>query len=168
MRDRSRPRALSERQSKWLLNLFPPWLVQGIRVVEIGSGFRTCRVRVARSPLTRNLNGTTFGGTIFAAADPVYAVLYWQIFAHRGMKVQAWLRSARIRYTRPAASALTLSFALSDAEIDEAGAALSSSGRFSRLHRVEAFDAAGALCAAAETEVVLRRPGAGQKEVSAF
>lgn len=112
-----KPRVLSESRLKWSLNFFPPWLVQGIRVVEVGPGFRRCRVRVRRSFLTGNLSGTTFGGTIFSAADPVHAVMYWQILAHRGLRVQAWLRSASIRHLRPAATALTLDFVLTDADV---------------------------------------------------
>ncbi|HKQ61001.1 MAG TPA: DUF4442 domain-containing protein [Candidatus Polarisedimenticolaceae bacterium] len=151
------PHPLSERQTRRRLNLFPPWLVQGIRIVELGPGFQRCRVRVARSRLTRNLQGTIFGGTIFAAADPVYAILYWQILAHRGVRVQAWLRSASIRYLRPARSALTLDFALSDGDVAAAVAALERDGRFSRTHRVLALDAAGKTCAEADTDVVLER-----------
>lgn len=168
MKAGAKPRVLSERQATWLLNVFPPWLVQRIRVVEMAGGFRRCRVRVGRSFLTGNLNGTTFGGTIFSAADPVHAVMYWQIFAHRGVRVQAWLRSSSIRYVRPAATALTLEFVLTESDVEEAAAALASRGRHGRTHVVEAFDAEGNLCATAEADVYLRLPREDQKEVSAF
>lgn len=163
-----RPKAFSPFLAKWMLNLFPPWLVQGIRVESIDRNFRTCRVRVRRTLLTANLNGTTFGGAIFAAADPVYAVLYWQVFAHRGRQVQAWLRQAAIRYTKPATSALTLEFAVTDADVADADAALETEGRFARTHRVVAIDASGAPCAEIDTELYLRLPRAGQKGISAF
>lgn len=96
------PRRWSPRGTRWLLSLYPPFLFQGIRVVELDPRFSYCRLRVARSWLTRNLYGTTFGGTIFSAADPIHAVLYWQRFARRGERVQTWLRSATIRYMRAA------------------------------------------------------------------
>ncbi len=54
------PRILSERQGKWMLNLYPPLLFQRIRVVRIGPGFRSGQVRVGHGLLTRNLHGTTF------------------------------------------------------------------------------------------------------------
>jgi acyl-coenzyme A thioesterase PaaI-like protein len=151
-----------------MLNLYPPLLAQRIRVVEIAPGFTAARVRVAKSLLTRNLFGTTFGGTIFAAADPIHAILYWQVFARRGRAVQAWLKSARIEYLRPAASALTLTFALGDGDVEDAAAALDAEGRFRRAFRTEAIDTQGQVCAVIETEVVLRLPRGAQKEVSAF
>jgi len=162
------PRVLSERRGKWLLSLYPTLLFSRIRVTHVGPGFRSCRVRVARSLITRNLNGTTYGGTIFSAADPFYAVMYWQIFARRGIRIQTWLKSARIRYLKPAATALTLDFALSDEDVESAWRELEEKGRFTRTHATEAVDRRGRICAAIETEVHLRLPRGDQREGSAF
>lgn len=162
------PRVLSERRGRWILNYFPPLFFNRIRVIEIEPGFRACKVRVVRSLLTRNLHGTTFGGTIFTAADPYYAVMYWQVLARRGYRVQAWLRRASIEYHHPAATSLTLEFRLSDEEIAAAAAALDERGRYRKRHVVEALDRDGRVCATVETEVYLRLPGAAQEEVSAF
>jgi acyl-coenzyme A thioesterase PaaI-like protein len=159
---------LSEWRGKWLLSLYPTLLFSRIRITRVGPGFRSCSVRIARSLITRNLNGTTFGGTIFSAADPFYAVMYWQIFARRGIRVQTWLKSARIRYFKPAATALTLEFALTDEDVERAAGELEREGRFTRTHAVDAVDTNGQTCATIETEVYLRLPRADQKEGSAF
>jgi len=151
-----------------MLSLYPPLFFQRVRVVAIEPGFRACRVRVERSLLTRNLNGTTFGGSIFSAADPNYAVMYWQIFARRGEVVQSWLKSAAIRYRKPAATALTLEFRLDEPEIEAAAADLREAGRFDRSYLVEAVDRTGEVCARVETLVHVRYPGSGQREVSGF
>ena len=165
---RKRAKVLSERRGRWLLNLYPPFLFNRVRVVEIGPGFRQCRVRVRRSLLTRNLNGTIFGGTIFSAADPFYPVMYWQVFSRLGVVVQAWLRSARIRYTRPARTALSMKFELSEEDVARAREALEQKGRYACWHTIEATDRDGAVCAVAEIEVYLRLPRGAQRDVSAF
>ena len=151
-----------------MLNLYPPFLCGRIRLVSVGPGCRTVRVVVKRSLLTRNLNGTTFGGTISTAADPIYSVLYWQALARRGEVLQVWLKGARIDFRRPAATALTLDFEVTEADLDEALAVLDRDGRVVRTHRTEAFDRAGELCAVIETDVYMRRPRGGQREVSGF
>lgn len=161
-------RVLSERQGRWLLNCFPPLFFQRVRTVEIRDGFRYCRARVKRSFFTRNLHGTTFGGTIYSAADPFHAVMYWQIFARRGERIQAWLRRARVDYRKPAATPLTLEFRLTERDVEDAVAGLDGEGRFKRSFRTEAMDDHGDVCAVIDTEVYLRRPRGGQKEVSAF
>jgi len=111
------------------------------------------------------MHGTTFGGTIFSAADPFYAVMYWQAMARRGLRVQSWLKSARIEYLKPAAGHLALRFVLDEDELEQAESALRERGRFSRLHRVVANDDQGLCCARIETEVFLRAAGAGVEPV---
>jgi acyl-coenzyme A thioesterase PaaI-like protein len=162
------PRVLSERTGKWILTLYPPLLFQRVRVLEVGRGFRSARVRVSRSLLTRNLNGTTFGGSIFSAADPIYPVLYWQALARRGERVQVWLKGAAVEYLKPAASDLLLEFAVSEADLDQASSALRRDGRFARTHLVRALDDGGLACAEIRTEVYVRRPREGQRELSGF
>ncbi len=162
------PKVLGERFGRLLLNLFPPFLFYRIRIDSIGDGFRSCRVRVRRSLLTRNLNGTTFGGSIFSAADPFYAVMFWQIFARRGMRVQTWLKSASIDYLKPASGDLTLDFVLTAEEIDEAAAILEQSGRYTGSFSTEALDPKGRVCARIRTEIYLRVETGKRRPKSAF
>ncbi len=151
-----------------MLNLYPPLFFQRVRIVEIRDGFRYCRVEVRRSLLTRNLNGSTFGGAIFAAADPFYAVMYWQIFARRGRRVRVWLKSASVQYVKPARTTVTLEFRLSSEEIERAAQALEREGRFAATYRTAALDREGQVCAEIETEVYLRLPYAEEHDMSAF
>ena len=151
-----------------MLNLFPPWLLQGIRLTSVSPDFLRATVRVRRMPITGNLNGSTFGGTVFAAFDPVCSVLYWQLLAHRGLRTQVWLRSASIRYVNPAKTALTIDVEIAPTDVEDAVVSLRRDGRFSRTCTLVARDAAGVVCAEAETEVYLRLPREGQQEVSAF
>jgi len=153
-----RQRVLSERFAKWLLRFYPPLLAQRVQVREIGAGFRSCRVRVRRSLLNRNLNGTIFGGSLFCAADPIYAFLYWQVFARRGVPLESWLKAATIRYRKPAATHVMLEFAITDEDIEELAAQLELTGRADRVHVTRAIDAHGEVCAEIETRVHLRHP----------
>lgn len=162
MTGRGKARKFSPRLFATLLSLYPPFLFQGIRVAEISRDFSYCRVRVRRALLTRNLGGTTFGGTIFAAADPIYAVLLWQHFAHRDLAVEVWLRAARVRYLAPARSALTLEFRIPPETFARAERGLDARRRFVEALPVEAVDRDGTVCARIETEVylALNSPGA--------
>ena len=47
-----------------------------IKIVSIKEGFKGCRVKIKKSFLNRNMNGTIFGGALFSASDPFYAILY--------------------------------------------------------------------------------------------
>lgn len=153
---------------KWMLNLFPPLLFQRIKILEVGQDFQSCRVRVKRSIWTRNLHGTTFGGTIYSAADSPLPMLYWQIFAQRGLRVESWLQAGQIRYVKPAASELILEFRLSDEDVAWASAELESKGRFRQSIQVQAVDRGGDPCAQITMEAYVRLARDKSKNQPAF
>jgi len=152
-------RLWSPRQLRWLMLAYPPLLFQRIQVLEIDPGFRRARVRVRRSIFSRNLQGSTFGGTIYAAVDPFHALLLWQICVHRGIRVQAWMKEAVITFLRPAESDLTIEFALDEQTIEDALRAVRDSGRFAKVFEVEALDREGHVCATVRTDIRILRPG---------
>jgi hypothetical protein len=94
--------------------------------------------------------------------------MYWQVFARRGLRIQVWLRQARIRYLEPAASDLTLQFSLGEDDIDSASEGLAREGKFVRSFRTEARDRRGRVCAVIENEIYLRLPREDQRDLSAF
>ena len=77
-----------------------PWF-QRIWVVNFSKGFTGVKVKINNSWLNRNYNRSIFGGTLFAAADPFYPVLFHQLFTKKGYKVMAWSKSAEIQFLKP-------------------------------------------------------------------
>lgn len=147
---------LSPTLTRLMLNAFPPLLFNRIAIVHLAPDFRHLTVRIRASLLNRNLQGTLFGGTIFSAADPYYAILYWQLMQHRGLLSEAWLKSAAIDYHQPGKTDLMLHFRLTDTDVTDAERALKQTGKFERWHEVEAHDTHGEVCATIRTLVHLR------------
>lgn len=143
-------------QIKWMLSLFPPLLFSKVRVKAIADDFSWAEVRVKHSVFNKNLQKTIFGGTIFSAFDPFHAILFWQIFAHRGHKLEAWLKSASIDYKKPAASDLLIRFEISPADILAAETGLKEMGKFQQWMTAQAIDKQGNVCAEAKLLVYLR------------
>lgn len=165
----ARLRIWGAQRMRWMLRLFPPIWFQRIVPTHFSQDYLTARVRVRRSLLTRNLNGTTFGGTIYAAADPIFALMYWQALARRGVATRTWLLAARVQYRKPATTSLALDFCLVAADLDAAEQELRQRGKSVRIHRVEARDEHGAVCAELELVTFLRLLGAAERPaLSAF
>ena len=143
-------------QLKLLINYFPPLLINRIRIRRISSDFREMDVVVRKSLLNRNLGGAIFGGSIFSAADPYMALMYWQALAHRGLKCEAWLKAAEIRYRKPSTTDLRYEFRLTEADIEEAIEAVKTEGRFQKWHDIIAVNKQGETCAEIKTQVYLR------------
>lgn len=143
-------------QIKWMLSLFPPLLFSRVRVKAIADDFSWAEVGVRHSVFNKNLQKTIFGGTIFSAFDPFHSILFWQIFAHRGQKLEAWLKSAEIDYKKPATSDLSIRFEISAADIQAAEIALQETGKFQQWMTAKAIDKQGNVCAEARLLVYLR------------
>ncbi len=144
-------------QVKWMLNAFPALFFQRIRIKRIASDFREMDVIIKLRIFNRNLQGSVFGGTLFSAADPFYAILYWQIFAHKDIKCEAWLRAAEADFIKPATTNMKAKFIITDEDIKEAEIAIETEGRFKKWHAVELIDTHGNVCARIKTFVYLRK-----------
>jgi thioesterase domain-containing protein len=121
-------------KAKWMMNLYPPLLVNRISVKRISSDYKQVEVRVKKSLLNRNLQKSIFGGTIFSAADPFHALMYWQIFRLKGIHCEAWLKRAEIQYLKPANSDLQLLFEITEEEIELAYSQLQEKGKAEMIH----------------------------------
>ncbi len=147
---------VSENTLKWALCFYPPLLFQRIWVRKFHSGFRGVDVKIAKSLLNRNYNGSIFGGTIYAATDPFYALLFDQLLQRLGFKVRVWLKSASIQYLKPGRGHLYFTIVVTDDMLNEAIEALNNSGKFVKAYPMEITNADGQVCATVMNEVYLR------------
>jgi len=147
---------LSTFSAKWLMNYYPPLLFNRVVIKRISKDYKEVDVVIKKSFLNKNLQGTIFGGTIFSAADPFYAMMYWQHFNLEGIKCEAWLKSAEIEYLKPGNSNLYLYFRLTDNDIEEARNAMKEKGKFEKLHTLNICNIKGEQISRVKTLVYLR------------
>jgi hypothetical protein len=155
---------VSEKTLKWAMCLYPPLLFQRIWVKKFHSGFLGADVKISNSFLNRNYNGSIFGGSIYAATDPFYAILFDQLMQRRGFKVRVWLKSASIQYLKPGLTNLHFTIKITDEMIAEAETSLKSTGKFVKSYPMELFDKKGELCATVTNEIYLRTKFPGEKQ----
>ena len=103
---------------------------------------------------TRGYFGTTFGGSIYAATDPIYMVMLNRAL---GSGYRAWDKAARIEFRRPGRSTLYACFDLSQTELDAIKELLQSRESVERSYRVEMVDADGEVHAVIEKLIHIRR-----------
>ncbi|RZK56767.1 MAG: DUF4442 domain-containing protein [Pedobacter sp.] len=155
---------VSERTLKWAMCFYPPLLFQRIWVKRFHPGFLGVDVKISNSFLNRNYNGSIFGGSIYAATDPFYAILFDQLMQRRGFKVRVWLKSASIQYLKPGLTNLYFTLKITDEMIAEAEDALTEKGKFVMAYPMELFNKEGELCATVMNEIYLRTKFPGEKK----
>jgi acyl-coenzyme A thioesterase PaaI-like protein len=147
---------VSENVLKWALRFYPPLLFQRIWVIRFEKNFRGVKVKVNKSLVNNNYNNSIFGGTIFAAADPFYALLFHQILTHKGYKVRVWLKSAEIKYLKPGRTDLFLNINITEADIEEVEQVLNTTGKHTKAYPIEMYNKDGELCVSVSCEVYIR------------
>ncbi|MEE1885549.1 DUF4442 domain-containing protein [Pedobacter flavus] len=155
---------VSERTLKWALNFYPPLLFQRIIVKKFHKNFRGVDVKIKNSIVNRNYNGSIFGGTIYAATDPFYALLFDQILKRKGYKVRVWLKSASIQYLKPGKKDLHFTVKITDEMLADAEQCLTENGKFVKAYPMELYDESGLLCATVMNEVYLRNKHFGETQ----
>jgi len=147
---------VSEGVLKWALCFYPPLFFQRIWITRFHKGFRGVEVKIGKSFLNTNYHNSIFGGTIYAAADPFYPVLYNQILALKGYHVRSWTRSSAIRYHKPAHSSLHFKIHISDKEISTCEDQLNLTGKFRKSYLTQIFDKSNKLCVSVINEIYIR------------
>lgn len=159
---------ISENTLKWAIRFYPPLFFQRIWVKKFDKGFMGVHVKVSRSFLNINYNRSIFGGSIFSASDPFYALLFDQILQRRGFKCRVWLKSAEIRYLKPGRTNLYFTISLSEDEIIEAETALNTVGKFVKAYPINITNSANELCATVVNEVYIRNLFKGEEHTIAY
>ncbi len=141
---------------RFVLNIFPPLLFNRVILKEVAKDYSEFEVVIRKSILNMNFHRTIFGGSIFSAFDPYLPTIYYNIFHQKDRKLEVWLKSASIKYTRPATTNLHITFSVSEEDIIEAEDALNKVGKFEKWHTVEAINTKGIVCAEAKMLIYLR------------
>lgn len=110
-----------------LLNFWPPFWCNGIKVEKLADDYRYARVSLSDRPWRRNINSSQFGGTMFAMTDPIYPLM---LMGALGKEYMVWDKKADIDYIKPGHGTLTAEFWLGDAIVDEIKAATATGDKF--------------------------------------
>ncbi len=136
------------------MNLWPPFLLTGIHLLEVSPDFRRVVVRLRRSRLTSNYVGTLFGGSLFAMTDP-----FWMIMMIRnlGPGYVVWDKAGEIEFVSPGRSSVTAEFVLDPAVVDEVRAAADTGEKVLRWFAVDVVAADGTVVARVRKQLYVRR-----------
>ncbi len=101
---------------KVLFNLSPMYRRSTGRIHSVTADLYKVTVRIPLSYKNRNYVGTIFGGSLFAATDPIYMIQLIQIL---GRDYVVWDKATTIKFKRPANDTAYAVFEFSENEIEE-------------------------------------------------
>ena len=150
--------SLRTRLTRAVFNFFPCYRRTGARLTYIADDYTEVRVKLPLNWKTRGYWGTTFGGSMYAAIDPVLLVM---LARRLGPGYQVWDKAATMEFKKPGRSTLYARFRIEESEIDELRRLLAHEPKIERTYRVELVDADGTVHAAFTKTLHLRRRSSG-------
>ena len=136
-----------------LLNLWPPFLCNGIRVLHVAEDWTGARVVLRLRPWNRNYVRSQFGGNLFSMTDP-----FWMLLAmHRlGEDYYVWDKAGAIDFVAPGREDVYASFHLSDAVVDELRVAAAGGDKVLRWFGTDVTTASGDVVARVRKQLYVR------------
>lgn len=139
---------------KRLINLWPPFLGAGIRVLHISADFRAVEVMLKLGLTNRNYVGVHFGGSLYAMTDPFYMLMLMQVL---GRDYVVWDKIGSIEYVQPGRGRVYARFRLDDATLDSIRAACADGGKVLPELEVDVVDEGGQVVARVRKTLYVRR-----------
>lgn len=137
-----------------ILNLWPPFLFNGIHVTHLASNWRNARVELRARPWNRNYVGVHFGGNLFSMVDP-----FWMLLAMHslGDDYIVWDQAGTIEFLKPGRGTVRASFDLDEATLAQLRAAVADGSKHLRWFETDIVDESGDVIARVRKQVYVRR-----------
>ncbi|MBB3227358.1 acyl-coenzyme A thioesterase PaaI-like protein [Luteibacter sp. Sphag1AF] len=136
-----------------LLNLWPPFFFNAIRVQSISSDWTELRVVLRLRPWNRNYVRSQFGGNLFAMTDP-----FWMLLAmHQlGNDYYVWDKAGAIEFVAPGREDVFAHFVLTPAVVDELRTAASGGEKVLHWFDVDVTTRSGEVIARVRKQIYVR------------
>lgn len=135
-------------------NLFPAFRATGAWITDIADDWTSLRLRLPLTWRTKNVVGTTFGGSMFAAVDPMFMTL---LRNQLGDDFTVWDRAGEIEFRKPGRDTLYAECRVPKATADEIATSLDPGDSLDRDFHVDLVDADGVVHASVTKTVYVRR-----------
>jgi acyl-coenzyme A thioesterase PaaI-like protein len=148
------PESFKTRIDRMKFNLFPAYRGSGGRVTYIADDYREVRVKLPLSWRTRNYVGTIYGGSIYAAIDPIYMLM---LIKNLGGGYTVWDKAANIRFKKPGRETLFAKFLITEDELTEIRQILETEHKVDRIYHVELMNKEDVVHATIEKTIYLAK-----------
>ena len=150
------PESIKTRLMRIFFRIHPAYHGTGGRVTYISADFSEVKLEIPLNWRTRNYVGTIFGGSMYAAVDPMYMIMLIQ---RLGPDYVVWDKAATIQFKKPGDRKLYASFEIGDEEVEWIKEELERTRSLDRVYQVDLKDGRGEVYAKVEKTIYVRRKG---------
>lgn len=115
---------------RWVGNWFPAYRRSGAKITYVSSDFQDVCIKLPCNWKTKNHMGITWGGSLYAALDPIYGVMLYKILRREYRVIDS---QAEIRFLKPGKETLYAHFHISQENMNDLKQQLINSNK-AKLH----------------------------------
>ena len=142
------------RHLRRMMNIWPPFLFSGIRVLDIGDDWRSARVTLRRRWYNANYVGTHFGGSLFAMTDPYWMILIMECL---GRDYMVWDKAAEIEFVAAVRCDVFADFLVDETALAELRSATDDGDKVLRWFDIDVKTSTGEIVARIRKQIYVRR-----------
>ena len=101
---------------KTMFNISPMYRRSCGKITFVSDDLHVVKVKIPLTYKNKNYVGSMFGGSLFAATDPIYMIQLMQIL---GKEYVVWDKATEIRFKKPAYSHAFVTFEFNSEEIEQ-------------------------------------------------
>ena len=146
--------SLGPRALRRILNVWPPFLFNGIHVDTIADDWRSASVELRARPWNRNYVGVHFGGNLFSMTDPFWMLLTMHAL---GRDYIVWDQAGAIEFVKPGRGTVRADFRLDEALLAQLRAATADGAKHLHWFETQIVDTNGEVVARVRKQVYVRR-----------
>lgn len=129
---------------RFVLNRFPCFWMSGGKVTYISNDELNVKLKIPLKWRTKNVLGTMYGGSIYAATDPI---IFITLLKKMGKKYNVWDKASTVDNIKPGKSTLFADIKLNQSDLDDIEKELESRHSTTRDFTIDLIDKHGDLCA---------------------
>ncbi len=147
-------RKMTARKLRRIMNLWPPYLFAGIRIVAIAEDWRRAEVELRAHWWNRNYVGVHFGGSLFAMTDPFWMLLTMNAL---GSGYVVWDREGAIEFVKPGRGTVRAIFELHENVLDDIRTTTADGQKLLHWFETKVQDGNGEVVARVRKQLYVRR-----------
>ncbi|MBL8021165.1 MAG: DUF4442 domain-containing protein [Leptospirales bacterium] len=142
------------RETIRFLRITPVYYLSGGRIESVSEDFRSLVIRIPHNFVTKNLVNSVFGGSLFAATDPVYMAMLMQALGPDYFVID---KEGKMEYIKPLTSSGYAKFELMQADIDSIISECAAKKKALRTFPVSIQSSDGTVVARCERTLYIRK-----------
>ncbi|HLU87507.1 MAG TPA: DUF4442 domain-containing protein [Taishania sp.] len=140
----NRKESVKTRFQRLIFNFIPAYWCTGAKIRFISEDWKEVHITLKKKIRTRNLVGSVFGGSIYAAADPIYMT---QLLFILGKNYVVWDKSATVDFKKPIYKKAKIKFEITDEQLAEIKSIVDRDGRCNYTLKTKYTDEQGNIMA---------------------